>query len=343
MITPMVKRMLYGLAAILVVVFGGGIGYYLIGDGKWSFGDCIYMTVITITTVGYDEVLTDMKNTEFARSFTIILLVFGTGTIVFFASTVTAFIIEGDLRSVLTANKLEKRRKRMKDHIVVCGAGSTGRNVISELIAIGQPIIAVDTRADALKEFADKHPDAAYAYVVGDATSDEALAQCNLAEARGFVAALSSDKDNLYLAFSVRQLNPNLRIIARATEIAHVDKLKRSGADAVISPNFIGGMRMVSELMRPAAVRFLDDMLRDRNRVAHRIEEIKLGDRTSALGATLRDAGIREKYGMTVLAVSKEDGAWTYNPDAGEPLHAGLTLVVLGSADQVAALRDAVS
>ncbi|HEY3807909.1 MAG TPA: potassium channel protein [Kofleriaceae bacterium] len=334
------KRLLYGLVAILIVTFGGAIGYYLIGDGKWPFGDCIYMTAITITTVGYDEVLPHMKDVEFARSFTIILLVFGTGTIVFFASTVTAFIIEGDLRNVLFANKLKKRMKRMKDHVIVCGAGSTGRNVIEELIATGVPVIAIDTREAELKELAAKHPEAEYTYLAGDATDDDVMAQANLPNARGLVAALSSDKDNLYLTFSARQLNPGARIIARATEIAHVDKLRRSGADAVVSPNFIGGMRMVSELLRPAAVRFLDDMLRDR-RVAYRIEEIRLGDKAAGLGATLREARVRERYGMTVLAVSSSDGSWTYNPDASEKLGAGMTLVVLGSSEQVAALREA--
>jgi voltage-gated potassium channel len=341
MLTPMVKRMLYGLVAIVLVTLGGGIGYYLIGDGKWPFGDCIYMTAITITTVGYDEVLPNMKDTEFARLFTIILLVFGTGTIVFFASTVTAFIIEGDLKNVLFANKLKKRIKRMKDHVIVCGAGSTGRNVIEELVVTGVPVIAVDLREDELKEVATKHPEAEYSYIVGDATDDDVMAQVNLATARGLVAALSSDKDNLYLTFSARQLNPSARIIARATEIGHVDKLKRSGADAVVSPNFIGGMRMVSELLRPAAVRFLDDMLRDR-RVAYRIEEVRLGDKAPELGTTLREARVRERYGMTVLAVSNVDGSWTYNPDASEKLAAGMTLVVLGSAEQVAKLRELV-
>jgi voltage-gated potassium channel len=229
--------------------------------------------------------------------------------------------------------------KRMKDHVVVCGAGSTGRNVIAELVVAGVPVIAVDTRESELKELAAQHPDASYSYIVGDATDDDVMAQVNLSTARGLVAALSSDKDNLYLSFSARQLNPSLRIIARATELSHVDKLKRSGADAVVSPNFIGGMRMVSELLRPAAVRFLDDMLRDR-RVAYRIEEVRLGDKAPELGATLRDARVRERYGMTVLAVSSADGSWTYNPDASEKLTAGMTLVVLGSSDQVAKLRD---
>jgi voltage-gated potassium channel len=340
MLTPMVKRMVYGLVAIILVVMGGGAGYYAIGDGKWPLGDCLYMTVITITTVGYDEVLPNMAHTEFARAFTVILLVFGTGTIVFFASTVTAFIIEGDLSNVLFAKKLKKRMKSMKDHVVVCGAGSTGRNVIEELIATDVPVIAIDTREDELKELAAKHPKAQYSYVVGDATDDDIMAQTNLPAARGLVAALSSDKDNLYLTFSGRQINPTMRIVARAAEISHVDKIKRSGADAVVSPNFIGGMRLVSELLRPAAVRFLDDMLRDR-RVAYRIEEIRLGEGVSSLGSTLREVRVRERYGMTVLAVSSPDGSWTYNPDASEKLGPGMTLVVLGSAEQVAKLRDA--
>ncbi|MEO8841818.1 MAG: potassium channel protein [Kofleriaceae bacterium] len=341
MLTATVKRIIYGLTAIAIVVVGGGVGYYLIGHGKWTFSECIYMTVITITTVGYAEVLHGMETTEYARGFTIILLMFGTGTIVFFASTITAFIIEGDLKNALFLNKLKKRIKKMKDHVIVCGAGSTGRNVIEELIATGVPVIAIDTHEGELKDIADKHPKAAYSYIVGDATDDDIMGQTNLAEARGLVAALSSDKDNLYLTVSARQTNAKTRIVARAAELSHAEKIKRAGADAVVSPNFIGGMRLVSELMRPAVVAFLDDMLRDR-RAAYRIAEVRLGAKTSDLGATLRDARVRERFGMTVLAMrAGEDGEWTYNPEAGEKLSAGMTLVVLGSAEQVSALQAA--
>ncbi len=341
MLPATVKRMLYGLIAIVIVVIGGGVGYYLIGHGRWPFADCMYMTVITITTVGYAEVLPGMDTTEYARGFTIVLLLFGTGTIVFFASTITAFIIEGDLKNVLFANKLKKRMKKMKDHIIVCGAGSTGRNVIEELIATNVPVIAIDMHEDELKDIADRHPEAAYTYIHGDATDDDVMNQCNLPTARGLVAALSSDKDNLYLTVSARQVNPKARIVARCAELSHVDKIKRAGADAVVSPNYIGGMRLVSELMRPAVVAFLDDMLRDR-RAAYRIAEVRLGEKS--LGTTLRDARIRERFGMTVLAMRAGDqGEWTYNPEAGEALRPGMTLVVLGSPDQVAALQGATS
>ena len=337
----MMKRLGYAFLAFVIVVFGGGLGYYIIGDGRWPIGDCLYMTVITVTTVGYAEVLPGMDHIEGARAFTVVLLIFGTGSIVFFASTVTAFIIEGDLKNVLFANKLKKRMKRMKDHVVVCGAGSTGRNVIEELLTTGVPVIAIDQRESELKEIAEKYPKAAFTYIVGDATDDDVIAQTNLNGARGLVAALSSDKDNLYLTVSARQSNPGARIVARCAELSHVDKIKRSGADAVVSPNYIGGMRLVSELLRPAVVRFLDDMLRDR-RAAYRIEEVHLGARARELGTTLRDARVRERFGMTVLAMrGKDDEVWTYNPDASEKLSPGMTLVVLGSAAQVAELRNA--
>jgi voltage-gated potassium channel len=342
MVSALTRRLAAGLALLVIVVLGGGLGYYVIGGGEWPFFDCVYMTIITVTTVGYGEVLHDMDHVHYARAFTMVLLLFGTGSIVYFASTITAFIIEGDLRNVLFTSRLKKRMKRMKEHVVVCGAGSTGRNVIEELLTTGVPVVAIDVREPELREIAEKFPKAEFSYLVGDATDDDVLAQSGIERARGLVAALSSDKDNLYLTVSARQSNPGARIVARCAELSHVEKIRKSGADAVVSPNFIGGMRLVSELLRPAVVRFLDDMLRDR-RATYRIEEIRLGERAADLGETVRDARIRERFGMTVLAVRASDNvSWVYNPDAREKLGPGMTLVVLGSAEQVAELRRAV-
>lgn len=335
------KRLLAGLLLLVVTVIGGAAGYYVIGNGQWSFADCLYMTVITVTTVGYGETLANMDKVEGARHFTMVLLLFGTGSIVFFASMITAFVVEGDLKNVLAANKLKKRMKRMKDHVIVCGAGSTGRNVIEELIKLGRPVIAVDVDEELLKDIADSYPKADFAWVVGDATDDHVQADINIKEAAGLVAALSSDKDNLYLTVSARQDNPHIRVVARCAEMSHVEKMKKAGADAVVSPNYIGGLRLVSEMVRPSVVRFLDEMMRDQ-RAAYRIDEVTLGDAMTEVGGSLRDAKIREKYGMTVLAVRPTaDAAWIYNPDADTKLSPGSTLVVLGSADQVGKLRAA--
>jgi voltage-gated potassium channel len=332
------NRLLVGFLALSIVIVGGTVGYWLIGDHHWTAGECLYMTVITITTVGYGEVLPDMEHTPYARGFTILLLVFGTGVLVYFASTITAFIVEGDLKDILSSARLKKRIKRMKDHVIVCGTGSTGRHIVEELLKTLQPVVAIDHNVDVLKEIADAHPEAPYSYIVGDATDDDVINLAGLGVARGVVAALSSDKDNLYVVVSARQINPQCRIIARCAELGHVEKIKRAGADGVVSPNFIGGMRMASEMMRPSVVKFLDEMLRDKR--AMRIEEVTIAAGSALEGKTLREAGVRERFGMSVLAVrSAPGGAWEYNPEPSHKLDAGMVMVVLGSAEQVAELR----
>jgi voltage-gated potassium channel len=339
--TGLRNRLLAGFLAMMVVVVGGTAGYWVIGDGRWGVFDCLYMTVITVTTVGYGETLVGMDTVQYARGLTVLLLVFGTGTLVYFASTITAFIVEGDLKNILKANRLRKRIKRMENHVIVCGAGTTGRHIIEELLAAQQAVVAVDINELELREIADKYPKAAFAYIVGDATDDDMLIAAGLNHARGVVAALSNDKDNLYITVATRHTNPQARVIARASELSHVDKLKRAGADSVVSPNHIGGMRMVSEMLRPAVVKFLDEMLRDK-RATYRIDEVRITAESALDGKSLRDASIREKFGMTVLAVRPQDDApWIYNPDASQDLKAGMVLVVLGSSEQVAKMRDA--
>ncbi|MCE9579951.1 MAG: NAD-binding protein [Deltaproteobacteria bacterium] len=336
--TSLRNRLLVGFLALTIVVGGGTLGYWIIGGGDWPPEDCLYMTVITVTTVGYGEVLPNMDHTHYARGFTICLLVFGTGVLVYFASTITAFIVEGDLKNILAAQRLRKRIRRMKDHIIVCGAGSTGRHIIEELITTLHPVVAIDTNEETLREIQEKFPKAQFGYLVGDATDDDLLTQAGLTAARGVVAALSSDKDNLYVVVSARQQNPASRIIARCAELSHVEKIKRAGADGVVSPNFIGGKRMASEMTRPVVVRFLDEMLRDAR--AMRIEEVAIAAGSDFDGKTLRDAAIRGRFGMSVLAVrASATESWIYNPEAETMLGAGMVLVVLGSALQVKELR----
>jgi voltage-gated potassium channel len=337
------NRLLAGFVAIVAVVIGGTFGYWRIGHGVWSLHDCLYMTIITVTTVGYGETLPGMDVAPYARSFTMVLSVFGTGVLVYFASMITAFVVEGDLRSVLSASRMKKRIRAMKDHFVVCGAGSTGRHIINELLVTGHRVVAIDTNEAELREIAAAQPKAEFSYVVGDATDDEILAQANLDAAKGLAAALSADKDNLYLVVATRQISPDARIIARCAELTHVDKLKRAGADAVVSPNFIGGMRMVSELLRPSVVKFLDEMLRDKS-AAMRIEEVQVAAGSRLVGQSLADIDVRGRFGMNVLAVRANPTApWEYNPAPARALALGAILVVLGSSEQVQKFRSSAS
>lgn len=337
------NRLAAGFVAMLVVILGGTLGYWVVGEGRWTLFDCLYMTIITITTVGYGETLVGMDTVRHARTLTIVLLVFGTGVLVYFASTITAFIVEGDLRRALATGRLRKRIKKMKDHVIVCGAGTTGRHIIAELLKIETPVVAIDTDEEALRELAEKHPGARYTYLVGDATDDEVLAAANLASARGIVAALAGDKDNLYLVVAARQQSASVRIVARCVEVGHIERLKRAGADGVVSPNFIGGMRMVSEMVRPSVVRFLDDMMRDK-RAAYRVEEVTVAAGSTLAGKSLYEADVRRRFGMSVIALrGAADEQWTYNPEASARLGAGMVLVVVGNTEQVATLRAAAS
>ncbi len=331
-------RLVGGFAALLLVIGAGTLGYYLLGEGRWSFAACFYMTAITLTTVGYGEVLPGFEEVEHVRALTVVLLVFGMGTFLYFASTLTAVIIEGDLRAVLRKTRMRKQISNLEDHFIVCGVGSTGHHIIEELLAVKRPVVAIDTSLERLEALAETYGKA-FMYVVGDATDDDVLEAANLSHARGLVAALASDKDNLYLVVSARQVNAQARIVARGSDIPVLAKLKKAGADTVVSPNYIGGMRMVSEMIRPHVVRFLDVMLRDA-KATMRIDEVTVGSESRFAGHKLKDVDIRRDLKVTVLAVLAagcED--YIYNPDGEFEIEVGMTLVVLGEQAAVAKLR----
>jgi voltage-gated potassium channel len=225
------------------------------------------------------------------------------------------------------------------DHVIVCGAGATGGYVVAELIAARNRIVVIDQDPEALRELEERHPGELLRCITGDPTDEDVLARAELASARGLAAVMSNDKDNIYVIVEARQVNPKAKIIATATERSHVDKLRKVGADVIVNPGHIGGLRMVSEMLRPTVVRFLDDMLRDK-RSTWRIEEAQIEAGSKLVGATLAEAAIRTRFGMTVLAIG-HGGPWIYNPKSDEKISAGSILVVLGSVEQVAELRAA--
>ena len=290
MIEDLHKRIALGLFGVVFTFAVSAAGLWWLGGGRWTFSECLYMAVITLTTVGYGEVLDGFNEVAYAREFTILFIVTGMGVILYFVSSLTAFIIEGDLRRALENTRMRKRLSQIRDHVIVCGAGNTGRHVIAELIATNTPIVAIDIEREYLEELYRRHK-VGFLYLCGDATDDQVLDQAGLSRARGLVAALANDKDNLYLVVSARQGHPDLahfRIVARGIDVTVLDKLRKAGADAVVSPNFIGGMRMASEMLRPTVVRFLDEMLHEEQTT--RIEEVKVSPGSIMVGRTVLDA-----------------------------------------------------
>ncbi|MCC7535356.1 MAG: potassium channel protein [Deltaproteobacteria bacterium] len=335
-----VQRRLYiasGILALVVVI--GALGYWRIGNGRWDLGDCFYMTVITIATVGYSEVLTEMSAVPFARLWTVAIILFGAGTVVYFTSALAALIIEGDLQTVFRRGRVKKAIDSLSDHIVVCGAGSTGIHVIHELMAAGVPFVVVDRDAQHLERILGDYPKMRLLHVTGDATDDDVLVAAGIERARGCVISLHEDKDNLYVALSARSINPRLRIVARAVDQDAVAKIRRAGADSVVSPNTIGGLRMASEMLRPNVVEFLDVMLRDKDKNL-RFEELTIAERSPVAGKAIRDANLRQVGEVLVVAIRWADGRYIYSPGPDVVLEPGCTMIVIGAMAGIAKLRS---
>lgn len=333
----------------MLVIFVGGSGYQIIGEGRWTFEQVFYFTVITISTVGFGETLPGMDEVPYARLWTIILIFSGSGTLLYFVSTFTAFIIESDIQGAIRRRNMQKRIDHLSGHYIVCGVGATGIHVVEELINTKHAFVVVDRDEENLLRLADRLGAQKFLYVQGDATDDEMLLQAGIERAVGVIAALTDDKDNLYVTLSAYQLaskradHKDFRIVAKAVEKSATNKLIAAGATRVVSPSQIGGMRMVSEMIRPAVVEFLDLMLRDPEKNL-RIEEVAIPDDSSLIGAKLRNTTIRARTKAMVIAI-KHSGPphYTYNPGPDIVLEEGSTLIVLAETVEMNRLRGGIA
>jgi len=323
-----------------VVVFGT-VGYFLVGHGKWTVFDCFYMTLITLSTVGYAEVLVGMDDIFVARVLTATLIVLGSGTLVYFVSTITAFIVEGDLQGILRRRKMNRTIDALSGHAIVCGAGSTGRHVIAELLSVGHPCVVVDIDGAILAELEAEHG-REIPHVVGSAIDDHVLQRAGIERAAIVVAALTDDKENLFITITARAFNQTARIVAKCVEPTTERKLRRAGATSVVSPNYLGGMRMASEVLRPQAVEFLDRMLRDQGDKKIRIDEVTIPDGSKLAGRALSSTAIRDA-GALVIAARLPSGEFVYNPPGTMVLEAKMALIVLMELKDLKSLRDAVA
>ncbi len=324
------RRLLVAGVSVLLVVALGALGFHAVGGGAWRWRDCLYMVLITITTVGYAEVL-PLETVAHGREVAMCVMLGGMGVSFYFLSALTAFIIEGDLREALWRRKMQKRLSAMKGHVVVCGGGRTGTEVVAELLREGREVVVIERDAGALEHLMRTNGEAVVG-IAGDATEDGVLEEAGVLVASGLITTLELDQDNLFVALTARGLNATLRIVSRSTERA-TGRLLKAGANVVINPTRIGGRRMAHELVRPNVVGFLDFMARDLAQSLN-IEQVHVSAASPLVGCKLSESRIRDESNALVLAVA-HDGEQTYNPPPQFILRAGMTLIALGERDQL--------
>lgn len=333
------RRFALAFAALAALIVFGTAGYSIIE--RWSTTDALYMTVITLTAVGFQEV---RPLTESGRTFTMVLLLGGITWMGGWFALVTSLLVELDLTHVRRSRRQMKRIAKMQGHVIVCGGGRTGRQVIDEFEAMGTEWVLIERDPEQAESLRAERPECLV--VVGDATHDQTLAEAGLDRARGLVTCLSADADNLFVCLSARESAPDCTIVARAYEEETMSKLYRAGASHVVSPNVSGAMRMASVLVRPSVVSFLDIATQSSD-LELRMEQIEISPRSPLAGRPLADGRIPERTGLIVIAMRKlelgGEGRFVFNPLADTRAEAGDHLIVLGTEEQIAGLRAIVA
>lgn len=321
------RNVKFGLAALITVQVVGSIAYMLLGLDPF---EAFYQTLTTISTVGFGEFGPDIDTSY--RVVTSALILVGVGIALYTLGAAFEAVVEGRVTEQLGRSRMQKVLDKMEGHVIVCGWGQVGRAIGQALGAQGESIVVIDIRPDLL-EVADVPA------LVGDATDDRVLRQAGIERARGLVIALDSDSQCTYVTLTGRSLNPGLFIVARANGPTAEPKLRRAGADKVVNPHQIGGARMAAFITQPNVADFLGISMHD-DEFAVELREIVVRPGSSLDGTGIEESGLREATGLTVLAIRRADGSFDNHPDPSVELKAGDVLIVLGTVEQLQAVRS---
>jgi len=317
------------LLAVFLVAIGTG-GYMLIED--WTAMDSLYMTVITLSTIGYGEV---NPVSQGGRIFTLFLIVMGVGFFLYVIGNVVQFLVEGRIRLILGRHKLDKQISHLNNHYIVCGYGRMGRAFCRYLIQKGLKFVVIEKNEDRIPIMNSDH----VLYIAGEATNEENLLTAGIKRATNLITALGSDADNVFLVLLAKGLNPQIYVVARASQNASKRPLNTAGADVVVSPFDIGARRMAHAILRPNVIRFLEFAFADES-TDHHIEEIPVAESSKLVDVTLQESGIRQNYNLIILSIIKKDGEMLFNPSAGTVIGAGEKMIAVGNSNSLMRLEE---
>src|SRR5215210_1961038 len=324
------RRIRGALFALATITVAGVLGY-MVFEG-WSFTDALYMTVISVTTAGYKEVH-PLDTT--GQLWTMALLITGVGTLFYVAVSSVELVVEGTIRGYFGRRRMEAAINKLNGHYILCGYGRVGRQVAFEFAHDDVPFVVVEQDSATVEECVGE----GYLVLLGEASDDDVLEEAGIRRARGLIAAVNSDADNVFVVLSARKLNSKLHIVARASSDESAAKLEIAGADRTLSPYAVGGRRLASLATQPLVVDFLDVVTRGEKGIEFRLEEFFVPEDSTIAEHTIGEIKIGERTGAIVLAIRTTQGAFDTTPSADDRLHAGDTLIVLGSREQVERLE----
>jgi len=322
-------RIRYAMMALLGAVLFGTIGFHLV-EG-WTLSDSLYVTVQTLTTVGYGDL---PPHSAGGRLFAIAVMLIGAGGVALAVSTIVQSVVKWELVSTFGQRRLSKKMSKLRNHYIICGSGRVGSHLIRDLVAANESFVVIENDQQRAAEFSQR----GMTVLVGDATLEETLREAGVEHARGLAACLPNDADNVYVVLTARDVNPNLRIVARAAEEQAEAKLLRAGANHVVAPTIIGGHRMAVALTKPAVSEFFDSITA--NELGLGFEQVEVDAQSSLVKKELRATPIGGELDVVIVSIRRHSGEFLFNPAAVVTIEAGDILIAIGRADSLTRLNQ---
>jgi voltage-gated potassium channel len=327
-----IRHLKISISVLLALVSIGVTGYILI-EG-WPFLDALYMTIITLGTVGFKEVH-DLSS--YGKLFTICLIVVGVSVLGYIVGSLAQIMFEGQFQRIIGRKKVEKRIDSLKDHYIICGFGRIGQLICKEFAAKPLPFLVIEKHPEAHEKLHHEE----YLHLRGDATEDETLLRAGIMRAKGLISVVTSDTENVYITLTARGLNPELYILARSGEEGSELKLKRAGANKVVSPYVIGGGRMAQAILRPNVMDFIE-IATGHEHLELQMEEILIPADSAFVGENLISSGFRKETGTIIVGIKKKHGKMVFNPESHSKFEADDTMIVLGDPPSILKLEEMV-